>query len=66
MDIEETSQKALAVQMIQRLPDDATFDDMQYHLYVLEKIRKADEAARDGKVYTTAEARALVAQWLNH
>ena len=32
--------KADAVEMIKKLPDDATFEDIQHHLYVLEKIKQ--------------------------
>lgn len=32
--------KDLAMQVIQRLPDDATFDDVMYELYVNHQIQK--------------------------
>lgn len=31
--------KAQAESLLQRLPDDRTYDDIPYHLYVIEKIR---------------------------
>jgi len=31
--------------LLQRLPDDCTLEDIQYHLYVVEKIRKGAELA---------------------
>lgn len=58
--------KTLATEMIATLPEDATFEDMQYHLYVLEKIRKGDEDIRAGRSHTTDEARILLAKWLKH
>ncbi len=56
--------KAQAEQLIRNLPDDATFEDMQYHLYVLEKLRKAEAAAAEGRVVSHEEARKRVAPWL--
>ncbi len=29
--------------MIKNLPDDATFEDIQHHLYVLEKIKRGQQ-----------------------
>ena len=36
--------------LLQRLPDDCTFEDIQYHLYVLEKIRRGLEDIEAGRV----------------
>jgi len=33
--------------LLQKLPDDASFEDIQYHLYVLEKVRRGLERADD-------------------
>lgn len=31
--------------MLESLPEDSTYEDIQYHLYVLEKIRKSADLA---------------------
>jgi hypothetical protein len=37
--------------LLQKLPDNCTFEDVQYHLYVLEKIRCGIERAeKDGPI----------------
>lgn len=37
--------------MLRRLPDDASLEDIQYHLYVLEKVKKGlDRAEIEGEV----------------
>jgi len=36
--------------MIQNLPDNCTYEDIQYHLYVIEKIQKGLDRADDGEV----------------
>ena len=46
--------------LIERLPDDCTLEDIQYHLYVLEKIRGGIEDAETGRVKTQEEVEALV------
>lgn len=29
--------------LLQKLPEDCTIEDVQYHLYVLEKVRRGEE-----------------------
>ncbi len=50
--------------MIRKLPDDATLEDMQYHLYVLEKVRRGIEAADEGRTLTQEEAEARLRRWI--
>ncbi len=50
--------------LLQNLPDDATLEDIQYHLYVLEKIRRAREDVAAGRTYTAAQARERLGRWL--
>ena len=40
----QSAAKAETQSLLQRLPDDCTFEDIHYHLYVLEKIRKGLDA----------------------
>jgi hypothetical protein len=35
--------KTEAVELIKKLPDDATLEDIQHHLYVLEKIKQGQQ-----------------------
>jgi stage III sporulation protein SpoIIIAA len=43
--------------LLDRLPDDSTIEDIQYHLHVLMKIRRGQQDIRDGKYYTHEEAK---------
>ena len=52
--------------MIQNLPDDSTVEDIQYHLYVLDKIQKGQEAIRDGKGISHEEAKARLSKWITN
>ena len=40
-----SSPKADAKSLIERLPDNASLEDIQYHLYVLEKVKRGIERA---------------------
>jgi len=46
------------------LPDDCTIEDVQYHLYILEKIRRGVESAEAGRVKTQEEVEERFSQWL--
>ena len=51
-------------QLLEELPDDATLEDIQYHLYVKQKIAQglADVAA--GRVLSQDEVEQRFAKWL--
>ena len=51
-------------QLLDELPDDATLEDIQYHLYVKQKIAQglADVAA--GRVLSQDEIELRFAKWL--
>jgi len=38
--------------LLKRLPDDCTLEDVQYHLYVLQKIERGLKDAEEGRVCT--------------
>jgi len=50
--------------LIRRLPDDCTIEDVQYHLYILEKIRRGVLSAEAGRVKTQEEVEERFSQWL--
>ena len=49
--------KQLAAEGILNLPDESTWDDIMYYLYVNQKIEKGLEDIEKGAVYTQEEAR---------
>lgn len=49
---------------LKRLPDDCTLEDIQYHLYVLQKIEHGLKDAEEGRVYTQEEAEKMMTKWL--
>jgi hypothetical protein len=46
--------KQEVLESLQRLPEDTDIDEMMYHLYVLENIRRGQQDAEQGKT-TDAE-----------
>jgi hypothetical protein len=58
------SVKVLAQKMISNLPDQATFDDIQYELYVLECIEKGEKDVAQGKIMTQSQVNQGIGKWL--
>ncbi|MCX5875692.1 MAG: hypothetical protein NT087_05230 [Deltaproteobacteria bacterium] len=51
---------------MKQLPDDSTHEDIQYHLYVLEKIRKGQDDINQGRTSGHAEVKERLKKWLDH
>jgi predicted transcriptional regulator len=58
--------KQEAQQMIQNLPDNCTYEDIQYHLYVVEKIKNGIERAQKGEASSHEEAKKRMDKWLSN
>jgi len=51
--------------LLDRLPDDCSLDDVQYHLYVLQSIERGQADANAGRTISHQEvARELRKKWL--
>ena len=50
--------------MLESLPSHSTYEDIQYHLYVLEKVRRGLKRADDDGVVSHADAKARLGKWL--
>lgn len=50
--------------ILDRLPDDASFEDIQYHIYVCQKAARGEADAREGRTLTQAEVEERLARWL--
>ena len=49
--------------LLRKLPDDCTIEDVQYHLYVLEKIQRGLERAGDEGAILHEEAEERLSKW---
>jgi hypothetical protein len=50
--------------MLDNLPDDLTYEDIQYHIYVLQKIELALEDVEAGRVLSQEEVERRMEKWL--
>ena len=56
--------KAEAKSMIEGLPEDASLEDIQYHLYVLEKIKRGIGRAETEGAISHEDAKSRLGKWL--
>jgi len=50
--------------LLHKLPDDCSIEDIQYHLYVIEKVRHGLDAADRQGTLTQEEAEERLGEWL--
>ena len=50
--------------LLSKLPDDCTLEDIQYHLYVLEKIKHGLEAVDTQGVLSQKEVERRLRKWI--
>jgi len=55
--------KQEALNTIDRLPEDTDMDEIMYQLYVLDKIRKGQEAVEQGRTATSEELKREIDAW---
>jgi hypothetical protein len=53
-----------AALLLDKLPDDCSIEDIQYHLYVLGKVRRGLDDARMSGTSSREEVEARLHQWL--
>ncbi len=51
-------------ELLRELPDDATLEDIQYHIYVKQKIAQGLADVRAGRVMSQEEVEKRFARWL--
>ncbi len=50
--------------LLKQLPEDSSLEDIQYHIYVRQKVQRGLEAAQEGKVIAHEEVKKRMARWL--
>ena len=55
--------KKEALETIGKLPDDADMDEIMYQLYVLDKIRKGQDAVEQGHTVSSEELKREIDSW---
>ena len=50
--------------ILEKLPDDVSYEDIQYHIYVRQKIDKGLKDIEEGRVLDPEEVERRMAKWL--
>jgi len=50
--------------LLHKLPDDCSVEDVQYHLYVLDKVRRGLDEAREQGTLSQKEVQQRLSKWL--
>ncbi len=56
--------KSTIQSILSQLPEDCSIEDIQYHLYVLEKVRHSLAIAQSDTTIPQAEVEGLLNKWL--
>ncbi len=56
--------KEEVIDLLNQLPDDSTLEEIQYHLYVRQKIQRGLQDADQGKVQSQEEVENRMKKWL--
>ena len=58
------SVKKSVLKIIENLPEDATYEQIQYEIYIDQQIEEGLEQIRNGQVISNAEAMERLKKWL--
>ena len=50
--------------MLTQIPEDASLEDIQYHIYVMEKVQRGLKAAEEGSLLSNEDVERRLARWL--
>lgn len=50
--------------MLDRLPEDASYEDIQYHIYVCEKVERGLSDVEQGRTISQEEIERRMSRWL--
>jgi predicted transcriptional regulator len=56
--------KQEVLKVLDTLPEDASLEDIQYHLYVLQRIERGRQDVEAGRVIPNDEVERRMARWL--
>lgn len=50
--------------MLDQIPSDASFEDIQYHIYVCQKIERGIKDIEEGRILSQEEVEQMMSKWL--
>ena len=56
--------KRAVLDLVKTLPDNCTIEDVQYRLYVRQKVQRSMEAAAAGRVHSHEQVKKRLSKWL--
>jgi predicted transcriptional regulator len=56
--------KKAVLDLVKKLPDDCTLEDVQYELYVRQKVERSMQAAAAGHVTSHEQVKKRLSKWL--
>ena len=56
--------KEVVRKMLDQIPDDASFEDIQYHIYVREKIERGLKDIQEGRLLSQEDVEERMSKWL--
>lgn len=56
--------KKSASKLLKDLPDDCSYEDIQYHLYVLQKVERGFDDSDKGKTFTPQQMKSKLKRWI--
>ena len=56
--------KQEVMELLKDLPDTSTLEEIQYHLYVRQKIQRGIQDVEEGKIYTQEEVEKRMEKWV--
>ncbi len=51
-------------ELLDGLPDEASLEDIQYHIYVRQKVQRGLDAEREGRTLSHADVLRRMSRWL--
>jgi predicted transcriptional regulator len=51
-------------ELIDRLPEDSSLEDIQYHLFVIQKIERGLKDVEEGRTFSHEEVKRMMSKWL--
>lgn len=51
-------------ELLDKLPDDVSYEDVQYHIYVQQAVQRGIDAAERGEIVSQEEVERRMAKWL--
>ena len=51
-------------ELLDQLPEDSSLEDIQYHIYVRQKIQRGLDCLPEGKLISQAEVEKRMSRWL--